>query len=87
MGDVVLLKALPEPRTKHVKHELVEIVYKVGRVVDPLTGKKVAGTEFVEDLSDLPLEEETTLSEKLQELNISAASTGAESTSTQPPSS
>lgn len=88
VGDVVLLKALPEARSKHVKHELVEIVYKVGRVVDPLTGKKVAGTEFIEDLSDLlPPEEDTTLLEKLQELNISAASTGAESTSTEPPSS
>ncbi|XP_037543273.1 28S ribosomal protein S17, mitochondrial isoform X2 [Nematolebias whitei] len=86
VGDVVLLKALPEPRSKHVKHELVEIVYKVGRVVDPLTGKRVAGTEFVEALSDIPLEEETTLLEKLQELNISAVSTGAESTSTQTPS-
>ncbi|KAM6462488.1 protein NipSnap homolog 2-like isoform 3-T3 [Liasis olivaceus] len=38
-GDIVLLKALPERRSKHVKHELVEIVYKVGKVIDPLTGK------------------------------------------------
>ncbi|KAM6983635.1 small ribosomal subunit protein uS17m [Tautogolabrus adspersus] len=81
IGDIVLLKALPEARSKHVKHELVDIVHKVGRVVDPLTGKKVAGTEFVEPLTDLPLnlEEDTTLSEKLQELNISAVSSGADS--------
>lgn len=81
MGDIVLLKALPEPRSKHVKHELADIVYKVGRVVDPLTGKRVAGTEFVEPLTDLPpnLEEETTLTEKLQELSISAASSRSES--------
>ncbi|XP_041864235.1 28S ribosomal protein S17, mitochondrial [Melanotaenia boesemani] len=79
MGDIVLLKALSEPKSKHVKHELAEIVYKVGRVVDPLTGKRVAGSEFVDPLSDLKLEEETTLLEKLQELNISAASSGAES--------
>ena len=80
MGDIVLLKVLPEARSKHVKHELSEIVYKVGRVVDPLTGKRVAGTEFVEPLADLPLglEETTTLTEKLQELNISAASSGAD---------
>ncbi|MED6272289.1 37S ribosomal protein S17 mitochondrial, partial [Characodon lateralis] len=74
VGDIVLLKALPEARSKHVKHELSEIVYKVGRTVDPLTGKSVAGTEFVEPLSDLLLEEKTSLSEKLQELNISAVS-------------
>ncbi|XP_034539534.1 28S ribosomal protein S17, mitochondrial [Notolabrus celidotus] len=81
VGDVVLLKALPEARSKHVKHELVEVVYKVGRVVDPLTGKKVAGTEFMEPLTDLSLnlEEETTLTEKLQKLNITAATSGADS--------
>ncbi|XP_044077595.1 28S ribosomal protein S17, mitochondrial [Siniperca chuatsi] len=89
VGDIVLLKALPEARSKHVKHELSEIVYKVGRVVDPLTGKRVAGTEFVEPLTDLPLsaEEDTTLLEKLQELNISAASSGADSPPAQTPTS
>ncbi|XP_047462976.1 28S ribosomal protein S17, mitochondrial [Mugil cephalus] len=79
MGDIVLLKALTEPRAKHVKHELVEIVYKVGRVVDPLTGKRVAGTAFVEPLTDVPLEQESTLSERLQELNISATTSTADS--------
>ncbi|KAG7224614.1 hypothetical protein INR49_011367 [Caranx melampygus] len=75
VGDIVLIKALPEARSKHVKHELAEIVYKVGRVVDPLTGKRVAGTEFMEPLTDLPVSlEETTLTDKLKELNITAAS-------------
>lgn len=86
MGDIVLLKALPEARSKHVKHELAEIVHKVGRVVDPLTGKRVAGTEFMEPLTDLPVSlEETTLTEKLKELNITAASSGADAAPTQPP--
>lgn len=89
MGDTVLLKALPEPRSKHVKHELSEIVYKVGRVVDPLTGKRVEGTEFVEPLTDLPLtlKEDSTLSEKLQELNISATSSDVDSPPAQTPAS
>ncbi|XP_004076215.1 28S ribosomal protein S17, mitochondrial [Oryzias latipes] len=86
VGDIVLLKALLEPRSKHVKHELAEIVYKVGRVTDPLTGKSVAGTEFLEPLTDLQIEEGTTLSERLQELNISATSNGGDSTSAQTPS-
>uniref|UniRef100_UPI0037E95EB3 small ribosomal subunit protein uS17m n=1 Tax=Semicossyphus pulcher TaxID=241346 RepID=UPI0037E95EB3 len=81
VGDIVLLKALPEARSKHVKHELAEVVYKVGRVVDPLTGTKVAGTEFVEPLAD------ATLSEKLHALNISAASSGADSSPAQSPTS
>lgn len=72
-----------------MKHELVEIVHKVGRVVDPLTGKSVAGTEFVEPLTDLPhsLQEETTLAEKLQEMNITAASSGADSLLEEKPTS
>lgn len=89
MGDVVLLKALPEPRSKHVKHTLAEIVYKVGQVVDPLTGKRVAGTEFVESLTDLPLssKEDTSLSEKLKELNISSETgpSGLDDTAAQSP--
>ncbi|KAM9332988.1 small ribosomal subunit protein uS17m [Pholidichthys leucotaenia] len=85
VGDIVLLKALPESRSKHVKHELAEIVYKAGRVVDPLTGKSVAGTEFVELLTDLPPEEDTSLTQKLQELNITAASCGTDSPPTQTP--
>ncbi|XP_078121741.1 small ribosomal subunit protein uS17m [Sander vitreus] len=89
VGDVILLKALTEARSKHVKHELSDIVYKVGRVVDPLTGKRVEGNEFVEPLTDLPLSlgEDTKLSEKLQELHISAASTGADSPPAQTPTS
>ncbi|TMS13966.1 small ribosomal subunit protein uS17m [Larimichthys crocea] len=85
VGDIVLLKALPEARSKHVKHELSEIVHKVGRVVDPLTGKSVAGTDFVEALTDL--EEDKTLSDKLQELSISAVPSGADSQPPQPPTS
>lgn len=86
MGDIVLLKALSEARSKHVKHELSEIVYKVGRVVDPLTGKRVAGTEFSEPLDDLSSEGDMSLSEKLQELNISAASSGSDAPTAQSPS-
>lgn len=89
MGDIVLLKALPEARSKHVKHELSEIVYKVGRVVDPLTGKRVAGTEFLEALNDLALspDEDVQLPEILQELHISAGSRGADTAPAQNPSS
>lgn len=87
VGDIVLLKALREARSKHVKHEMVEIVHKVGRVVDPLTGKRAAGTEFLESLTDLPLEQETSLTEKLQELNISATSSTADSPPAQTPAS
>ncbi|NP_001291001.1 28S ribosomal protein S17, mitochondrial isoform X1 [Esox lucius] len=82
VGDIVLLKALPERRTRHVKHELAEIVYKVGNVVDPLTGKRVAGNEFLEPLTEstdsLEQQEGMTLTEKLQKLNISTATLSSE---------
>uniref|UniRef100_A0A673IH43 Small ribosomal subunit protein uS17m n=1 Tax=Sinocyclocheilus rhinocerous TaxID=307959 RepID=A0A673IH43_9TELE len=71
VGDVVLLKALPEKRSKHVNHELAEIVYKVGQVVDPLTGKRVAGTQYLEPLTEST---EVSLMGKLERLNITASS-------------
>ncbi|NXB99763.1 RT17 protein, partial [Alectura lathami] len=73
VGDIVLLKALPERRSKHVKHELAEIVFKVGNVIDPITGKPCAGTRFLENLSDsenLTEADTTYLTEKLQELKV-----------------
>ncbi|XP_065143469.1 small ribosomal subunit protein uS17m [Paramisgurnus dabryanus] len=73
IGDVVLLKALPERRSKHVKHELSEIVYKVGQVVDPLTGKRVAGRQFLEPLTESTEDTEVSLTEKLAQLNITAS--------------
>lgn len=73
VGDIVLLKALPERRTKHVRHELEEVVFKVGAVVDPLTGKKVAGPTYLEPLTDSTEKPEVSLTEKLEQLNISAA--------------
>ncbi|XP_056450939.1 28S ribosomal protein S17, mitochondrial-like isoform X1 [Gadus chalcogrammus] len=81
MGDVVLLKALPEPRSKHVKHELVEIVYKVGRVVDPFTGLKVEGTQFLEPFADLAddLDKKMSLSDQIPEGDSSASSSTASS--------
>ncbi|XP_076988433.1 small ribosomal subunit protein uS17m [Tamandua tetradactyla] len=69
VGDIVLLKALPVPRTKHVKHELAEIIFKVGKVIDPVTGKPCAGTTYLES----PVTLETThLSKNLKELSVSS---------------
>ncbi|XP_053445749.1 28S ribosomal protein S17, mitochondrial-like [Nycticebus coucang] len=48
VGDIVLLKALPVLQMKNVKHELAEIIFKVGRVIDPVTGKPCAGTTYLE---------------------------------------
>ncbi|XP_051017354.1 28S ribosomal protein S17, mitochondrial [Acomys russatus] len=69
-GDIVLLRALPVPRSKHVKHELAEIIFKVGRVIDPVTGKPCAGTAYLES----PLDSETArLSQTLEGLKVSSS--------------
>ncbi|XP_018956581.2 28S ribosomal protein S17, mitochondrial-like [Cyprinus carpio] len=73
--DPYLLKALPEKRSKHVNRELAEIVYKVGQVVDPLTGKRVAGTQYLEPLTESTEDTEVSLKEKLEQLNITASTT------------
>ncbi|XP_040845134.1 28S ribosomal protein S17, mitochondrial-like [Ochotona curzoniae] len=68
VGDTVLLKGLPVPETKHVKHELAEIIFKVGRVVDPGTGNPCVCTAYLES----PLSVETIhLTQSLEELQIS----------------
>nr|XP_033777091.1 28S ribosomal protein S17, mitochondrial [Geotrypetes seraphini]XP_033777092.1 28S ribosomal protein S17, mitochondrial [Geotrypetes seraphini] len=67
VGDVVLLKALPEKRSKHVKHELAEIVYKLGNVIDPMTGKPCAGSKIRDELTD---SDTLCLTEKLQGLDL-----------------
>ncbi|KAM9320083.1 small ribosomal subunit protein uS17m [Gastrophryne carolinensis] len=75
VGDIVLLKALPEKRSKHVNHELAEIIYKVGRVVDPLTGKLCAGSKFLESLEDIDI---NNLDQRLQNISLSTAPSSQE---------
>nr|CAG4641298.1 EOG090X0GMQ [Eulimnadia texana] len=40
-GDVVLIKQLPQKLTKEITHEVKEIVFPLGDITDPVTGKKV----------------------------------------------
>ncbi|KAM5182149.1 small ribosomal subunit protein uS17m [Mantella aurantiaca] len=75
IGDIVLLKALPERRGKHVRHELAEIIFKVGRVIDPLTGKLCAGTTFLESLEDVDV---NSLDKRLQSFHLSEGSSSQE---------
>uniref|UniRef100_A0A0A9WG07 28S ribosomal protein S17, mitochondrial n=1 Tax=Lygus hesperus TaxID=30085 RepID=A0A0A9WG07_LYGHE len=49
-GDVVLIEELPQKLSKEVTHRVVEIVYPMGDVIDPLTQKKVVMSEFRDDI-------------------------------------
>ncbi|XP_077263721.1 mitochondrial ribosomal protein S17 [Temnothorax americanus] len=55
-GDVILIKTLPEKLTRLITHEVVEVVYPLGDIVDPVTGKEVVASRYREDI-----EEETEL--------------------------
>ena len=49
VGDFVYMKKLKQPASDRVHHYIKEVVFKLGAVVDPITGKRCRGTEYVED--------------------------------------
>ena len=49
LGDIVFMKKLAEPQSDQVYHYVHEIVFKVGEVVDPITGRRCKGTEFIKE--------------------------------------
>ncbi|RWS04753.1 carrier protein-like protein [Dinothrombium tinctorium] len=52
-NDWILVRELPEKLSLKVKHTVEKVVYKSGHIVDPLTGKKSLGYEYVEDIEKL----------------------------------
>jgi len=38
----VLIQELPEKLTTHITHQVLEVVYPLGDVTDPISNKKVA---------------------------------------------
>lgn len=60
-GDMVLIQELPERLTRLINHKVVEIVYPLGDITDPITGKKVVMNRY----RDM-MKEETELFGKLE---------------------
>ncbi|XP_064640611.1 small ribosomal subunit protein uS17m-like [Lineus longissimus] len=56
-GDLVLIKQLSEPIRAGVTHEVGEVVFQLGRRMDPLTGMRIYGGVYSQD--DLPNPHET----------------------------
>ncbi|CAL4079871.1 unnamed protein product, partial [Meganyctiphanes norvegica] len=46
VGDVVLIKELPQKLTKRITHSLSKIVHPFGDITDPFTGEKVVVGNF-----------------------------------------
>ncbi|KAK9508275.1 hypothetical protein O3M35_007972 [Rhynocoris fuscipes] len=51
-GDIVLIEELPEKVTKLITHKVKEIVFPLGDITDPITGKKVSASDFREDIEE-----------------------------------
>lgn len=49
IGDIVLIERLPKKLTPLVSHEIKHHVFKLGSVVDPVTGKRCRATEFIDE--------------------------------------
>ncbi|XP_017883354.1 28S ribosomal protein S17, mitochondrial [Ceratina calcarata] len=45
-GDTVLIKTLPEKLTRHITHKIVEVIYPLGDMTDPVTGKKIVAGRY-----------------------------------------
>ncbi|KAF5274630.1 hypothetical protein FQR65_LT04330 [Abscondita terminalis] len=45
-GDIVLIEKCPEPITRLITHKVKEVVYPLGDIIDPFTGKKVIAGKF-----------------------------------------
>ncbi|XP_054714368.1 28S ribosomal protein S17, mitochondrial-like [Uloborus diversus] len=52
-GDYVIIKEYPESPEKKVTHTVEKVVYKLGHLIDPVTGKRTSGTEYIEDIQRL----------------------------------
>ncbi|CAD7092322.1 unnamed protein product [Hermetia illucens] len=49
-GDIVLIKELPKKFTRLITHSVEEIVYPLGDITDPITGKKVVVGKYRDDV-------------------------------------
>ncbi|GFS41627.1 28S ribosomal protein S17 [Nephila pilipes] len=50
-GDYVIIRELsPEKQKKNITHIVEQHVYERGNYIDPLTGKRCAGSEYLDDI-------------------------------------
>lgn len=49
-GDIVLVRELPEKLTTLITHKIEKLVYKLGDIVDPITGKLVVVGKYREEI-------------------------------------
>ncbi|KAG7201699.1 hypothetical protein KM043_004427 [Ampulex compressa] len=52
-GDTVLIQSLPEKLSRLISHKVVEVVYPLGDVTDPITGKKVIAGKYRDEIDKI----------------------------------
>ncbi|XP_076469814.1 small ribosomal subunit protein uS17m-like [Babylonia areolata] len=73
IGDIVLLEQLPEKLTPLVSHNIKEMVFELGAVVDPVTGQRCRATAYIDE-TERQLEKEQIEEERGQKAAPSASS-------------
>nr|CAD7607199.1 unnamed protein product [Timema genevievae] len=51
-GDIVLIQELPEKMTRLISHMVKHVVYPLGDIIDPLTGKKVVVGKYRDEIAE-----------------------------------
>ncbi|XP_055918013.1 28S ribosomal protein S17, mitochondrial [Eupeodes corollae] len=51
-GDIVLIQKLPQKLTRLITHKVEEVVYPMGDITDPLTGKKVVVGKYRDQIEE-----------------------------------
>ncbi|CAG7824619.1 unnamed protein product [Allacma fusca] len=50
VGDIALIELLEKQLTRDITHKILQVVYPMGDVKDPLTGKPCVAVEFRDDM-------------------------------------
>ncbi|CAG5121138.1 unnamed protein product [Candidula unifasciata] len=48
-GDIIRFQKSPERYSVEVEYETAEVVFPIGRTVDPVTGRRCRGTQFIDE--------------------------------------
>ncbi|XP_035740789.1 28S ribosomal protein S17, mitochondrial-like [Vespa mandarinia] len=52
VGDIVLIQLLPEKLTRLITHKVIDVIYPLGDITDPITGKKVVVGKYRNDIKE-----------------------------------
>jgi len=51
VGDLVIVKKLQQPQSADIRHYVAEPVFHVGNVVDPVTGRRCRGPNYIDEVN------------------------------------